>query len=84
MANPKSAAFVAGFFATVLPVDAPTWLFVATATTLAGVSAYWSFSLALLLSTGRARSVYLRAKRGINAVLGAVMLGFGARLALSR
>lgn len=84
MANPKSAAFVAGFYAAILPADAPTWLFLATALTVAGVSATWSFTLALLFSGHRVRDAYRRAQRAITAMLGLVLVGLGARLALSR
>jgi threonine/homoserine/homoserine lactone efflux protein len=84
MANPKSAAFVAGFYAAVLPADAPNWLFLATALTVAGVSAIWSFTLALLLSTERARRGYMRLRRGITALLGTALVCLGARLALTR
>ncbi|KAA2238033.1 LysE family translocator [Salinarimonas soli] len=84
MANPKSAAFVAGFYAAVLPADAPGWLFPATGLTVAGVSAAWSFTLALLLSAEHIRRGFLRLRRGITALLGVALVGLGARLALTR
>ncbi len=84
MANPKSAAFVASFFAAVLPGDAPTWLLLATALTVAGVSIAWSVCLALLLSGTRMRNGYLRLRRPITAVLGLALVALGARLAILR
>ncbi len=84
MANPKSAAFVASFYAAMLPADAPAWLLLATALTVSGVSAAWSFTLAVLFSGRRVRDVYGRLRRAITAMLGLVLVGLGARLALAR
>lgn len=84
MSNPKTAAFVASFYAAILPADAPTWLFVATGLTVAGVSTMWSFTLAALFSGHRVRRAYRRFQRGITAVLGLALVGLGARLSLVR
>ena len=84
MANPKSAAFVGSFFASVLPTDAPSWLFASTALTVASVSAAWSVCLALLFSTDAIRGGYARARGVITALLGVALVGLGARLAVTR
>jgi RhtB (resistance to homoserine/threonine) family protein len=84
MANPKAAAFFGSLFVTVLPIGAPTWVHVATVATVGGVAASWFVVLALMFSSDRVRVVYERARRPIDALMGAALIGLGAKLAISR
>jgi len=84
VANPKAAAFFGSLFVTVLPVGAPGWVHVTTVLVVAVVAGTWFTLLALIFSAGPVRSVYTRVRRGADAVMGAVLMGLGAKLAIER
>jgi threonine efflux protein len=84
MTNPKSIAYYSSVFVVMIPSDAPAWLFVAAVTVALSVSAMWWITLAAVFSTARIQRAYARAKRAIDAVMGAVLICLGARLVLSR
>ncbi|RJS91857.1 LysE family translocator [Salinisphaera sp. Q1T1-3] len=82
--NPKSAVFFSSLFATLLPADAPVWVFAATIA-LAAVTAFgWFLAVAFLFSVGRIQSLYRRARRVIDATMGVVLAALGLRLAFER
>jgi threonine/homoserine/homoserine lactone efflux protein len=54
---------------------------IATVAVVAAVSTLWFLALALMFSAGRVRAAYLRLRRPIDALMGAALLGLGARLA---
>lgn len=82
LTNPKAAAFFGSLFVTLLPAHAPMWVHGATVATVAGVSICWFSAMALLFSTDRVQRGYRKLRRPIDAVMGAVLVGIGARLAL--
>jgi threonine efflux protein len=66
-----------------LPSHAPAWLFAAAVGTALCVSAIWWLTVVLFFASDPIRKVYGRARRWIDAVMGAVLIGLGVRLALS-
>jgi threonine efflux protein len=82
--NPKSIAYYSSIFVVMLPSDASSWLFAAAVGTALLVSAVWWISVALFFASNPIRQAYQRARRWIDAVMGAVLIGLGIRLALSR
>ncbi|SDE05290.1 LysE family transporter [Paraburkholderia lycopersici] len=84
LTNPKAAAFFGSLFVTLLPAHAPMWAHGAMIATVAGVSVCWFSAMALLFSTDRVQRGYRKLRRPIDAVMGAVLVGIGARLALKR
>ena len=84
MANPKAAVFFGSLFVTVLPAGAPAWVQGGTLLLVGVVAGAWFTALALMFSHGRVRAVYGRLRRPIDAVMGAALVGLGARLAVSR
>ena len=84
LANPKSAIFVASIFAAALPDDYH-WAYGLSAVALMmGISAIWYMALAVFLTNPAMSAGYLRARRLINALTGAVFVGFGAKLMISQ
>ena len=82
--NPKSIAYYSSIFVVMLPPHASSWLFAAAVGTALCVSAIWWMSVALFFASNPIRESYRRARRWIDAVMGAVLIGLGVRLALSR
>lgn len=81
MTNPKSAAFFGSLFVTILPVDPPLWVQGATLAIVAAVAGGWFSCVALLFSTGRVRAAYAALRRPVDAVMGAILVALGVRLA---
>ena len=84
LANPKSAVFVTSLFATALPPDATWPQGLASVAIMVAVSAFWYSLVALVLARPRISSAYLRGRRVIDGVTGAIFAGFGVRLLLSQ
>ena len=82
--NPKTAAFFSSLFATVLPAGAPVWVYIATVLIAGVVSTGWFTVLAVTFSVAAVQRVYRRARRWIDATMGAVLTAIGVRLALSQ
>lgn len=82
--NPKTATFFATLFVTVLPVGAPTWVYVSVVALVGLITAAWLGALAAFFSVGRVRSVYARVSRVVDALMGVALVGLGIRLASSR
>ena len=82
--NPKSIAYYSSIFVVMLPSHASPWLLAAAVGTGLCVSAIWWMSVALFFASNPIRESYRRARRWIDAVMGAVLIGLGVRLALSR
>lgn len=82
--NPKTATFFATLFVTVLPVGAPTWVYVSVVALVGLITAAWLGALAAFFSVGRVRSVYARMSRAVDALMGVALVGLGIRLASSR
>jgi threonine/homoserine/homoserine lactone efflux protein len=84
MTNPKALAFYGSIFAVMVPPFAPSWFYVAIVFIAALVSAVWYCGLALLFSHGAARRIFARAKAGIEATMGLILIGLGGKLLVSR
>lgn len=80
MSNPKTAIVYASVFAAFLPKEFSAIFAAALLVTVFGIEAGWYSIVALVLSTGRARPVYLRWKAWIDRAAGTVMLLLGLRL----
>ncbi|GGD98475.1 threonine transporter [Aureimonas endophytica] len=80
LSNPKTAVVYASIFAALLPARAPVWLLAALPPAVFLVEAGWYAVVALAFSAPRPRSAYLRSKRSVDRLAGAVMGGLGLRL----
>jgi RhtB (resistance to homoserine/threonine) family protein len=84
LSNPKAAVFFGSIFVTLLPADAPLWV-KGAALAILGMNEFgWYALVALVLSAPRARRVYGRAKRALDALFGGFLAALGVKLALSR
>ncbi|WP_065501707.1 LysE family translocator [Burkholderia stabilis] len=84
LTNPKAAAFFGSLFVTVLPAHAPMWVHGVTLVIVTAVSLSWFSIIAILFSTNRVQAGYARLRKPIDAVMGTVLLGLGAKLAMDR
>jgi threonine efflux protein len=82
--NPKSIAYYSSIFVVILPPDASSWLFAAAVGTALCVSAVWWMSVALFFASAPVREVYRRTRRWVEGIMGAILIGLGVRMALSR
>lgn len=81
LSNPKAAVFFGSVFATLLPTEASAIHRSAAVAVIVVNAVVWHCLLAVVFSTPRAQAAYLRAKRWIDRVAGAVMAGFGLNFA---
>lgn len=81
--NPKTVAFFASLFITVLPLTAPPWVQATTLLIIGAVALGWFGLVALVFSTGRVRTVYSRIRRWIDVLLGGMLVVLGFRLILA-
>jgi threonine/homoserine/homoserine lactone efflux protein len=84
LTNPKTATFFATLFVTLLPVGAPAWVYVAVVGLVGVITGLWLGLLATFFSAARVRSIYMRIRRPIDALMGAALLGLGVRMATNR
>lgn len=84
MTNPKTALFFGSLFLMLLPAHAPGWLYGSTVAIVIAITIAWLSLLAFTFSIPAVRSWYARIRRPIDAVMGAALMGLGAKLALSR
>lgn len=84
IANPKSAVFVASVFAAALPADYHWTQGLASVAVMVAISACWYSIVALSLSSEPIGSVYLKARRAVDAAAGTIFLGFGTRMMLAQ
>lgn len=83
MSNPKAALFWLSIMSLVLQPGAPVWVGLAIIAGTTTLSLTWHGSLALLFSTRLVLAFYRRARRAIDAVLGAFFMVIGGRILLS-
>ena len=80
LTNPKSAAFYGSVLAVMLPLHAPLW-FSATVIAIATLlSAFWYCGVAFLLSAEPVRRRFAKARATLDAVIGVILMGLGAKL----
>jgi threonine efflux protein len=80
--NPKVIAYYASLFGVLIPADAPQWLFWASVAVVATVSMAWWSAVTLFFSLPLVRSAYMKARLGMDIVMGVILIVLGARLAL--
>ncbi len=80
VSNPKSIAVYGSIFAALLSPQVPVWVLVALPVGLFVIEAGWYAIVALAFSAERPRDAYLRSKRWIDRLAGAVMGLLGLRL----
>ena len=81
LSNPKSAIFWTSVFVVAVPSQAPAWFYIAVVTLIGVQTALWYGFVALVFASGPARRAYQRLGRLIEGTTGAVMIGFGLKLA---
>jgi threonine/homoserine/homoserine lactone efflux protein len=82
--NPKAAAFFGSVFVSVLPADTTLPTYSAALAIVGAIGWAWFSTVALLFSNRRIRTLYARGRRGLDAVMGAVLVALGARLAVTQ
>ncbi len=83
LSNPKSGVFWTSVFVVAMPPHAPAALFAAATALVLVQTTLWYGFVALTLSAAPARRVYARSARWLEGLAGAVMVGFGLRLAFT-
>lgn len=84
IANPKVVAYYASLFGVMIPAGAGGAVFAGAVLTAALVSALWWSAVVLLFGLPAVRAVYARARRWMDAAMGALLLALAGRLLLSR
>jgi len=80
VSNPKAAIVYGGIFAALLPPAPPLWMIAALPPAILMLEVGWYAVVALVFSSERPRAAYLRSKRWIDRVAGAVIGALGLRL----
>jgi threonine/homoserine/homoserine lactone efflux protein len=80
VSNPKTAIVYASVFAALLPQSLPGWIYVVLPLLIFTIETSWYAVVALLFSAERPRAAYLKSKRWIDRLAGAVMGLLGLRL----
>lgn len=81
LSNPKSAIFWTSAFVVAVPHGAPGWFYAAVVAVIGAQTALWYGFVAIVFASAPARRAYQRLGRIIEGVAGAVMIGFGLKLA---
>jgi len=81
--NPKATLFFLSLFTVVISPDTPLLVQAGYGFYLAGATALWFLLVAWLFSRGRVRAGFARMGHWFDRLTGAVLIGLGARLALS-
>jgi RhtB (resistance to homoserine/threonine) family protein len=84
LTNPKSAVYFGSIFTLFLGPDTPGWVRAAAVGVVLVDTVLWYGGVAVLFSRPTAQRIYRRVRRRIDRVAGAVLVAFGARLALVR
>lgn len=84
MTNPKSIAFYGSIFTLMVPPSAPSWFYVAVPAITTLLSVNWYCGLAILFSHGAIQRLFVKAKTGIEATMGVILIVLGGKLLFSR
>lgn len=80
MANPKTIIFVSSFFIAIIPTSAPMVISY-LAVLVAGITSFfWYSSVAFILSSKRAKKIYLSYSKYINILLAILLIVLGIKL----
>jgi threonine/homoserine/homoserine lactone efflux protein len=82
--NPKTAAFITSLFAATIPPNASIELGVITVILICSISATWYSLVSAVFSYDIAKKLYEKQKQKIERIAGAIFIGFGLKLAISR
>src|SRR5215472_11648960 len=82
VSNPKAAIVYGGIFAALLPPAPPLWMMAALPPAILTLEVGWYAIVALAFSSERPRTAYLRSKRWIDRIAGAVIGALGVRLVM--
>ncbi len=80
--NPKVVAYYASLFGVMIPAGAPGWLFWSAVAVVVVVSAAWWIAVTLFFTVPTVSRAYVRAKSGLDVIMGVVLIALGLRLAL--
>lgn len=80
LSNPKTAVAYASVFAALLPPQVPGWMVLILPPLIFVIETSWYAVVGFVFSSGRPRSVYMRAKAWIDRVTAFVIGGLGLRL----
>lgn len=80
LTNPKSAAFYGSVLAVMLPLHAPLWFSISIVGIAMALSALWYCGVAFLLSADAVRRRFARARAALDAAIGVILMGLGAKL----
>jgi threonine/homoserine/homoserine lactone efflux protein len=80
VSNPKAAIVYGGIFAALLPPVPPLWMMAALPPAILTLEVGWYAIVALAFSSERPRTAYLRSRRWIDRIAGAVVGALGVRL----
>jgi RhtB (resistance to homoserine/threonine) family protein len=84
MTNPKTVVYYGSLFSVLIPLNSPTWVFLAAAIVALLVSLAWWFSVALFFSTKAIRKAFASTRRYIDVLMGGALIYLGIRLASNR
>lgn len=82
--NPKATLFFLSLFTVVISPDTPLLVQAGYGVYLAGATALWFLLVAWLFSRGRVRAGFARMGHWFDRLTGAVLIGLGVRLAVSK
>lgn len=82
--NPKTAAFMTSLFAATIPAKASIELGVVSVLLICSISALWYSLVSILFSYDTAKRTYDKYKQRIEKIAGAIFIGFGLKLAISK
>ena len=82
--NPKTAAFMTSLFAATIPANASIELGVLSVLLICCISASWYSLVSVVFSYTIAKKIYEKQKKKIEQIAGAIFIGFGLKLAISR
>lgn len=82
--NPKTAAFMTSLFAATIPANASIELGVLSVVIICFISALWYSFVSVVFSYKYAKRIYEKQKNKIERIAGAIFVGFGLKLAISR
>jgi threonine efflux protein len=84
LANPKAAVFWSGLLSLVLPPHPAFAVRLAVVAVAVAVASGWYACVAVFFSTDRIAGAHHRMRRSLDRLTGAVMVGLGVRLGISR
>ncbi|MBT8360081.1 MAG: LysE family transporter [Desulfobacterales bacterium] len=82
--NPKTAAFMTSLFAATIPPNAPIELGVLSVVLICSISAMWYSLVSAVFSYDIAKEIYEQQKQKIKKMAGAIFIGFGLKLSISK